>query len=152
VASEDEARRMIASIRSGGDFAALARRDSLHVESAAKGGDLGAHAGCRWARATVTMLEALAPGQIHPQPVKGSNGWGVYRLEAKEPVVPRTFARYREELLSGRFEPECPWKPPVDIAPAAPGSAPRSPAAAPGHPAAAPGPGPGQAPTPRRLP
>jgi hypothetical protein len=32
-------------------------------------------------------------------------------------IEPRPFPRYRDELLSGRFEPECPWVPPVTVAP-----------------------------------
>ncbi len=120
VATEDEARQVIARIRSGGDFAEIARRQSLHADSAARGGDLGVHAGCRWARDTVAMLDALAPGQLHPKPVRTSQGWGVYRLESKVAIVPRPFERYREELLANRFEPECPWQPPVTIAPAGP--------------------------------
>lgn len=116
VATEDEARQLINRLRiGGGDFAALAREHSLHEESASKGGDLGAHATCRWARDTVTMLDKLKPGQLNPQPVKASKGWGIYRLDSKEAIVPRSFERYREELLAGRFDPECPWQPPVSV-------------------------------------
>lgn len=116
VASEDEARQLLGRLRiGGGDFATLARERSLHEESAAKGGDLGSHATCRWARATVAMFDKLAPGQLNPVPVKGSKGWGIYRLDSKAPVVPRSFERYREEFLAGRFEPECPWQPPVSV-------------------------------------
>lgn len=115
VATEDEARQMIARVRSGGNFAELAKRDSLHKASAPKGGDLGTHASCRWARDTISMLDSLKPGQVYPTPVKGSNGWGVYRLDSKTAVVPRSFEQYRDELLGGRFEPECPWQPPVSV-------------------------------------
>lgn len=115
VASEDEARQMIARVRSGGNFADLAKRDSLHKASAPQGGNLGIHASCRWSRDTVTLLDSLSPGQVYPKPVKGSNGWGVYRLDSKVAVVPRSFEQYRDELLAGRFEPECPWQPPVSV-------------------------------------
>ena len=116
VATEDEARQLINRLRiGGGDFATLARQHSLHQESAVKGGDLGAHATCRWARDTITMLDKLEPGQLNPVPVKASKGWSIYRLDSKEAIVPRSFERYREELLSGRFDPECPWQPPVSV-------------------------------------
>ena len=116
VATEDEARQLINRIRiGGGDFATLARQHSLHQESALKGGDLGAHATCRWARETIAMLDKLEPGQLNPVPVKASKGWGIYRLDSREAIVPRSFERYREELLSGRFDPECPWQPPVSV-------------------------------------
>lgn len=117
VATEDEARDLIARIRSGARFEDLARRHSIHAESAAGGGDLGTHAGCRWAKATLAMLDSLKHGQTWPKPVKGTHGWGIYRLESAGDIQPRSFAQYRSELLSGKFEPECPWVPPVTVAP-----------------------------------
>lgn len=130
VATESEARDLIARIRSGAPFPDLARERSTHKESAASGGDLGSHAGCRWAKATREMLDTLTRGQTWPQPVKGTHGWGVYRLESVASLEARSFERYKSELLSGQFEPECPWVPPVTIAPAAPAPA----APAPGKP------------------
>ena len=123
VASEDQARDLIARIRSGARFEDLASRHSTHPESAAKGGDLGTHAGCRWAKATLEMLDSLKRGQTWPKPVKGTHGWGIYRLESVADIEPRPFSQYRSELLSGSFEPECPWVPPVTVAPAGKGDA-----------------------------
>ena len=123
VATEDKARDLIARIRSGAPFEDLASRHSTHPESAAKGGDLGTHAGCRWAKATLEMLDSLKRGQTWPKPVKGTHGWGIYRLESVADIEPRPFSQYRSELLSGSFEPECPWVPPVTVAPAGKGDA-----------------------------
>ncbi len=135
VATESEARDLIARIRSGAPFPELARERSTHKESAASGGDLGSHAGCRWAKATREMLDTLTRGQTWPQPVKGTHGWGVYRLDSVATLEPRSFERYKSELLSGQFEPECPWVPPVTIAPAIPAPAIPAPASpAPGKP------------------
>ncbi len=125
VATEEKARDLIARIRSGARFESLAREHSTHPESAAKGGDLGTHAGCRWAKATLEMLDALKRGQTFPRPVKGTHGWGIYRLESFSDVQPRSFEQYRNELLSGKFEPECPWVPPVTVAPGGGGMAPK---------------------------
>ncbi len=80
VPDEALARRLIAQIRSGARFEEMARKHSTHAESAARGGALGNHAGCRWARSTREMLDSLKPGQTWPQPVKGTHGWGIYRL------------------------------------------------------------------------
>ena len=121
VATEDLARDLIARIRSGARFEDLASRHSTHTESASKGGDLGTHAGCRWAKATLEMLDSLKRGQTWPKPVKGTHGWGIYRLESVADIEPRPFSQYRSELLSGSFEPECPWVPPVTVAPAGKG-------------------------------
>lgn len=115
VAGETEARELIAKIRSGAAFQELATRYSLHKESAERGGDLGSHAGCRWAKATLQILDSLKPGQTWPQPVKGTHGWGIYRLDSVAAIEPRSFSQYKTELLSGKFEPECPWVPPVTI-------------------------------------
>ena len=115
VPDEALARRLIAQIRSGARFEEMARKHSTHAESAAEGGALGNHAGCRWARSTREMLDSLKPGQTWPQPVKGTHGWGIYRLVSVADVVPRSFEQYRSELLSGSFEPECPWEPPASV-------------------------------------
>lgn len=118
VPSEELARDLIARIRSGADFSTLARKHSTHAESSANGGALGSHAGCRWARSTLQVLDLLQVGQTWTRPLKGTHGWGIYRLDAVAPVEPRGFDGYKRELLSGRFEPECPWVPPVTVAPA----------------------------------
>ncbi len=115
VAGETEARELIAKIRSGAPFQELATKHSLHKESAERGGNLGGHAGCRWAKATLEILDSLKSGKTWPQPVKGTHGWGIYRLDSVVAIEPRSFSQYKAELLSGKFEPECPWVPPVTI-------------------------------------
>lgn len=125
VATEEKARDLIARIRSGARFEDLAREHSTHPQSAANGGDLGTHAGCRWGKATLEMLDTLQRGQTWSRPVKGTHGWGIYRLESVADIQPRSFEQYRGELLSGKFEPECPWVPPVTVAPGSPGMAPK---------------------------
>lgn len=122
VATEHEARDLIARIRSGARFEDMARKHSTHAESAASGGDLGEHAGCRWGKSTLEMLDSLERGQTWPKAVKGTHGWGIYRLESVVDIEPRSFDRYRDELLAGTFEPECPWVPPVTVAPSGQGA------------------------------
>ena len=117
VPTEAAAQDLISQLLDGAGFEELARRHSMDPGSASRGGDLGVHAGCRWAKSTLRMLDSLGPGQTWPAPVKGTHGWGVYRLESAAPVEPRPFLRYRSELLSGTFQPECPWVPPVTVAP-----------------------------------
>lgn len=115
VAEEAGAREWIAKLRSGADFAEVATRVSTHSPSAEKGGELGSFASCRWGKATLAILDALQPGQIYPKPVKGTHGWGIYRLESVTDLEPRGFSRYKAELLAGQFEPECPWEPPITV-------------------------------------
>ena len=131
IADEAQARDQLAKIRSGADFGRIAREHSTHAESALRDGLLGSFATCRWARDTVAMLDRLAPGQVNPQPVKGTHGWGIYRLEERVALEPLAREAWRKAFLEGSFEPECPWVPPVTIAPSSPKapSAPTSPVA-----------------------
>ena len=115
VATEQSAREWIAKLRSGARFDEVARAHSLHAESAAAGGDLGRHATCRWGKATLALLDGLRPGQVGTTPIKGSHGWGIYRLESVADIQPRSLETYRAELLAGRFVPECPWTPPMAV-------------------------------------
>ena len=117
VGKEDDARALLAKLRSGADFGITARSHSTHPESASRSGRLGTFATCRWARDTTAMLDRLEPGQINPQPVKGTHGWGIYRLDAVNATVPLPWDAWRKAFLDGSFKPECPWVPPVTVAP-----------------------------------
>lgn len=112
---EAKARQWLGRLRAGANFAKVAHEHSLHRESAGRDGLLGEFATCRWARDTLALLDALKPGQLHSQPVKASRGWALYRLDAVQPLVPISFAQYKQQLLSGQFKPECPWVPPVTV-------------------------------------
>ncbi|MEK0082444.1 peptidylprolyl isomerase [Benzoatithermus flavus] len=74
----DDARRLVATIRSGGDFAALARQVSV-AASAENGGDLG------WVRASSVLPDlrdkvmALQPGQVS-DPVVSPAGVHIFQL------------------------------------------------------------------------
>ena len=115
LSDETEARQWIARLRSGASFEKAAREHSKHPLSAKEGGKLGTFATCRWAKDTVQMLDTLKPGQIYTRPVKASAGWSIYRLDAVKPLEPISYARYKEQLLSASFKPECPWVPPVTV-------------------------------------
>lgn len=117
VTDEAQARELLAKIRSGADFGRIAREKSTHEESARREGRLGSFATCRWARDTTEMLDRLEPGQINPRPVKGTHGWGIYRLDEVSELEPLAWGAWRKAFLDGSFEPECPWVPPVTIAP-----------------------------------
>jgi peptidyl-prolyl cis-trans isomerase C len=88
VASEDEAKAVIADLDKGGDFAAIAKAKSTDSGSGAAGGDLG------WfgKGATVKPFEdaafALQVGKYTETPVKTDFGWHVIKLleKRKEPA------------------------------------------------------------------
>jgi peptidylprolyl isomerase len=70
------------------DFAALARLQSEHAESAPKGGDLGFLAGDRLLPEVAAAIRGLAPGQV-VGPVKTGQGLHFLKLlETKPGAVP----------------------------------------------------------------
>jgi peptidyl-prolyl cis-trans isomerase C len=81
VATEDEAKAIIADIKRGARFEALARSKSIDTGSGAQGGDLD------WAGADVFVPEfsdamvKLAKGQMTDAPVRSQFGWHVIRVD-----------------------------------------------------------------------
>jgi peptidyl-prolyl cis-trans isomerase C len=85
VATNEEARRIIAELNKGGDFGAIAQKESLDVGSGKKGGELG------WFNQDLIVLEffnaatVMKKGEISKEPVKSNFGWHVINLEDKRP-------------------------------------------------------------------
>lgn len=99
VASEADAIAIIAQLKKGGDFAAIAKAHSSDP-AAAEGGDLG------WFKQGDMLPEfsavafALKPGEISDKPVHTSYGWHVIKVEDRRVAAPPTFEQAREELRS----------------------------------------------------
>ncbi len=97
VANEADATKLIADLKKGGDFVALAKANSTDP-GAAQGGDLG------WFKKGDMLPEfsaaafALKPGEITDKPVKTQYGWHVVKLEGFRPVAVPAFAEAREEI------------------------------------------------------
>jgi peptidyl-prolyl cis-trans isomerase C len=97
VANEADAVAIIAELKKGGDFAAIAKARSSDP-GAAQGGDLG------WFKKGDMLPEfadaafALQPGQITDKPVHTQYGWHVIRIEERRTTTPPTFEQAREEL------------------------------------------------------
>jgi peptidyl-prolyl cis-trans isomerase C len=81
VEKEDEAKAIIASLKKGGKFDEIAKKQSKDPGSGANGGDLD------WANASSYVPEfsgallKLTKGQTTQEPVKSQFGWHVIRLE-----------------------------------------------------------------------
>jgi peptidyl-prolyl cis-trans isomerase C len=81
VEKEDEAKAIIASLKKGGKFDEIAKKQSKDPGSGANGGDLD------WANASnyvpefSTALVKLNKGQTTEAPIKSQFGWHVIRLE-----------------------------------------------------------------------
>ncbi|MDF3073667.1 MAG: parvulin-like peptidyl-prolyl isomerase [Alphaproteobacteria bacterium] len=98
VKTEEEATGIIAALKGGGDFAALAKEKSTDAGSGANGGDLG------WFRKTDMVGEfaeaafKLKKGEVSETPVKTQFGFHVIKLEDRRTAKPPTFEETEEEL------------------------------------------------------
>jgi peptidyl-prolyl cis-trans isomerase D len=98
-AARAEAEKLLAQVRAGGDFAALAREHSDDPGSAAKGGDLG-----RFARGVMTpefetAAFALGVGEVS-EIVETPFGFHVIKVEEHTPGGPRPLEAVRDEILT----------------------------------------------------
>ncbi len=83
----------------GADFGGLAKMSSEHVESAAKGGDMG------WVAETALIPELrepvsrMAKGEIGG-PIKSPQGWHVVRLDDVREKITRPLAEVRDQIAA----------------------------------------------------
>jgi peptidyl-prolyl cis-trans isomerase C len=97
VANEADAVAIIAELKKGGDFAAIAKARSSDP-GAAQGGDLG------WFKKGDMLPEfadaafALQPGQTTDKPVHTQYGWHVIKVEERRTAPPQTFEQARDGL------------------------------------------------------
>jgi len=97
VANEADASAIIAELKKGGDFAAIAKARSSDP-AAAQGGDLG------WFKKGDMLPEfadvafALQPGQVSDKPVHTQYGWHVIKAQERRTVPPATFEQARDGL------------------------------------------------------
>ena len=95
LADEAEARAVIAELKKGGDFAAIAKARS--TDKASGDGDLGFFKKTDMVAEFAAAAFALTPGQITDAPVKSQFGWHVIRVEARRRAPPPSF----EEAYDG---------------------------------------------------
>ena len=92
-----EATALIAEIKKGGDFAELAKRNSIGP-SAVKGGDLGYFARRDMLARFSDAAFALADGEITEKPIRTQYGWHVIKAVARRDTVPPSFAAAADKL------------------------------------------------------
>ena len=92
-----EANEVIAEIKKGGDFAALAKRSSIGP-SAPNGGDLGYFGRGDMLAQFSEAAFALVDGEITKKPVRTLYGWHVIKAIARRDVVPPSFAATADKL------------------------------------------------------
>lgn len=109
VANEDEAKGIIAQLNKGGNFAALAKKDSLDTQSGAHGGELGDwFSGNSMVPEFSTALASLKKGEITQQPVHSQYGWHVIQLEDVRsqpiPALEQMHDQIEDELKRKTFD------------------------------------------------
>ncbi len=100
--AKQKAEKVLAELKAGGDFAALARRYSQDQATAARGGDLGFFGRGQMVPEFEQAAFALKPGQSS-EVVKTPLGYHIIKVEQERVNLPSDFvknkARYREQYL-----------------------------------------------------
>ncbi|HVY06440.1 MAG TPA: peptidylprolyl isomerase [Burkholderiales bacterium] len=102
-AKSDDARKKITDLsaklgKSGSDFAKLARENSLHKESAEKGGELGWISEEQMVPEIRKAVTAMNKGDVS-QPIKTAAGWHIIKLLDKKPSATRPLPEIRSQLV-----------------------------------------------------
>ena len=94
--SEDKACEMLAKLKAGADFAALAKQESLHG-SAVNGGDLGAAFKGELPPELEPFAFSAKPGDLS-EVIQTPLGFLVARLDERQEAKPKSYAEVREEV------------------------------------------------------
>ncbi len=144
VSSQETAQKIIDQLKSGGDFATLAKRFSADTSTAQKGGDLGwFHPDVMRNKEFSEAVGLLKKNEITSAPVQTQYGWHVVQLldtrdrpapsfeavqdQLRRIVLSKKFRAYQDDLLrTAKVDPplaNMPAPPAATAAPAAPGAA-----------------------------
>ena len=97
VASEDEAKKIEAQLKKGGDFDKIAKEKSADKASGARGGDLGWFTKDKMVAEFADAAYKLKKGEISA-PVKSAFGWHIIKLEDRRPVKVPSFDEAKDAL------------------------------------------------------
>lgn len=97
VPTEEEAKQVIAELKKGADFAAVAKKRSTDP-GAAQGGDLGFFKRGDMVPEFADVAFSLKPGQISDKPVHTQYGWHVIRVDERRQGPTPTYAQVHDEL------------------------------------------------------
>jgi peptidyl-prolyl cis-trans isomerase C len=98
VSSEDVAQKIIAQLKAGSDFGALAKRMSADKVSAAKGGDLGWFGPRDTDPAFTDAVALLKKGEFTRTPVQTAAGWHVIQLQNTRDRTPPAYEDVKDRL------------------------------------------------------
>ena len=103
VTAQDVAVKIIADLKKGGDFGALAKQHSTD-QGAQNGGDLGFFKKDDMVPEFAAAAFALKPGEFTQEPVKTQFGWHVIKLDERRAAPPPSFEEAREELRQSMIQ------------------------------------------------
>jgi peptidyl-prolyl cis-trans isomerase C len=98
VDNEAEAKKIVADLKRGADFAALAKQHSKDPSGAQQGGDLGFFKAGEMVPEFAAAAFALQPGQVSQTPVHSQFGWHVILVVERRRGEPPSFDQARDEL------------------------------------------------------
>ncbi|HUN45552.1 MAG TPA: peptidylprolyl isomerase [Stellaceae bacterium] len=100
VKTEDEAKAVIAELKKGGDFAALAKQKSSDPGSKDNGGDLGWFGKDEMVPEFADAAFKLQKGQYTDTPVKTQFGYHIIKVEDRRTAPPPTLEEARPQLVA----------------------------------------------------
>ena len=98
VSDEATAKKIIAELKKGADFAALSKQYSKDPGASAQGGDLGFFKKSDMVPEFADAAFALKDNEVSPVPVKSQFGWHVIQTLQHRTTPPPTFDQERNEL------------------------------------------------------
>jgi|GEM_PF-19867 len=99
VKTEDEAKKLIAELDKGGDFAKLANKNSLDAKESQNGGDLGWFVASQMVAPFSEAIVKLEKGKYTKTPVKTQFGYHVILREDSRAQTPPPLESVKEQLL-----------------------------------------------------
>ncbi|MGZ8158116.1 MAG: peptidylprolyl isomerase [Methylobacter sp.] len=98
VKTEAEAKKLIAELDKGADFAKLANKNSLDAKESQNGGDLGWFSAGQMVAPFSEAVSALEKGKYSKEPVKTQFGFHVILKEDSRPLTPPPLEAVKEQL------------------------------------------------------
>lgn len=97
VETEDEAKKILADLKKGADFVAIAKEKSKDPGSKENGGDLGFFGKEQMVPEFANAAFKLDKGQLS-EPVKSQFGWHIIRVDDKRKKQPPTFDQVKDQI------------------------------------------------------
>jgi peptidyl-prolyl cis-trans isomerase C len=94
---EDDAKEVLQELKAKGDFAALARRNSIDVSSGKNGGSLGWINEGMFVPEFFDAVTKLPKGAISDRPVKSEFGWHIIKVENTRPLKLPTYEQFMSD-------------------------------------------------------